>query len=59
MLRIEEEGHSTRVAAKADMTVAAAIAVATAEGIMESRRGTAIDERAGLVGCVVCWFARH
>jgi hypothetical protein len=26
---------------------------------MESRRGTAIDERAGLVGCVVCWFARH
>ncbi|KAL4722031.1 hypothetical protein ACLX1H_011226 [Fusarium chlamydosporum] len=48
MLRVEEESHSTRVSAKAD--VAIAIAITMADGVMESRRSTAINERAGLVG---------
>lgn len=57
MLRVEEESHSARVSAESGMAIA--ISIATAGGIV-SRRGTAVDERAGLVGCcVVCVFARH
>lgn len=56
VLRVEEKRHGTRVSAKADMT----ISITMAKSIMESRRGTAVDERAGLVGrSEVCWFVRH
>jgi hypothetical protein len=47
MLRVEEKGHCARVSAEAD------VAVAIAACVTASRRGTAIDERAVLVGCVV------
>lgn len=60
VLRVEEKRHGTRVSAKADMTIAIPISIAMAKSVMKSRRGTAVDERAGLVGRPeVCWFVRH
>ena len=60
VLRVEEKRHGTRVSAKADMTIAISISISMAKSIMESRRGTAVDERASLVGrSEVCCFVRH
>jgi hypothetical protein len=36
-----------------------AVAIAVTEGVIEGRRGTAIKERAILVGCMVVRFGRH
>jgi hypothetical protein len=55
MLRVEEERHGARVSAETDM----AVAIAVTEGVIEGRRGTAIKERAILVGCMVVRFGRH
>ena len=55
MFRVEEERHCARVPAETDM----AVAIAMTEGVIESRRGTAIEERAVLVGCMVVRFSRH
>jgi hypothetical protein len=49
MLRVEKKSHCARVSAEADV----AVAVAMAACVTASRRGTAIDERAILVDCVV------
>lgn len=49
VLRVEEKGHCARVSAEANVAVAIAIAAC----VTASRRGTAIDERAVLVDCVV------
>lgn len=51
VLRVEEKGHCARVSAEANVAVAIAIAIAAC--VTVSRRGTAIDERAILVDCVV------
>jgi hypothetical protein len=55
MLRVEEERHGARVSAETDM----AVAIAMTEGVIESRRATAIEERAILVGCMVVRLGRH